>query len=222
MTPKRIQTASINNGPYLIALHSCSTNLGVAIIDSRSPKTSLKSCTFPIGRNLSNKIINCVNQLLPCSYWSKIGRIAVSIGPGGFTSTRITVVMGRTLAQQLNCELDGISSFALMAPRLANSLTSLQKTKPFWIVKDLPRRGLIVGKYQIQENLEENSMKIVRELKRPHLLSPPLNISPTIQASDNVELDVIHLLKISLMAHKVNQESQWQNVIPIYPTSPVG
>jgi len=221
MNPKKIEKGINSNRPYLIALHSCTTTLGIAIIDSRSPLTSLNSSIFPIGRNLSNKIISCVEELLPASNWQQLGRIAVSIGPGGFTSTRVTVVMARTLAQQLDCDLDGISSFALMAPRLANSLESTEKKNPFWIAKVLPRRGTVAGKYQIQHCSSINNFEIGLEIEKPHLLQSPLNINPSINASDDVNIDVLQLLRISLLAKNKNKHSQWQKVTPIYPTSPV-
>ena len=204
-----------------MALHSCSTTLGIAIIDSRSTQTTLKSSTFPIGRNLSKNIIDCVEELLPSSHWGQLGRLAVAIGPGGFTSTRVTVAMARALAQQLDCDLDGISNFALMAPRLSSCLANIKKQKPFWIIKNLPRRGTVGGKYQIKKCPGLNDLEIGIELEKPHLLESSSNFEPSINASDNVNIDVVQLLRISLLAKTENKQNPWQNVLPIYPTSPV-
>ncbi len=221
MNHKRIEKGINSKRPYLIAFHSCTTTLGVAIIDSRSPETSLTSSTFSIGRDLSNKIISCVEELLPSTNWQQLDRIAVSIGPGGFTSTRVTVVMARILAQQLNCDLDGISSFALMAPRLENSLEANQKGKPFWIKKTLPRRGIVAGKYQVEKNSSINNFKIGIELERPHLLPSSVRVNPSINASEDVNLDVLQLLRISFLAKIKKENSHWRGITPIYPTSPV-
>ena len=125
-----------SNGHLILALHSCSETLGIAMLDLRAPEKSLISSTFPIGRSLSNNILNCLGELIPASHLHKICRLSVAIGPGGFTGTRITVVLARILAQQLGCNLDGVSSFALMAPRLANQLQPFQKNKPYWIIKN--------------------------------------------------------------------------------------
>ncbi len=204
-----------------MALHSSSNTLGVAIIDAREPHQSLKSSTFPLGRELSKSIISCVEKILPSEYWQQLCRLSVSIGPGGFTGTRLTVVMARTIAQQLNIYLDGISSFALMAPRLAASLNSNIQGKQFWIVKDLPRRGLIAGEYLIGNYLRSKDFWEVIEIKHPYLLPYDFNPQPKIIASDNVDIDVIQLLKLSLNEHQLSQESHWRNTLPIYPTSPV-
>ena len=210
-----------SNKSFLMALHSCSDTLGVAIIDSRRPRESLSSSTFPIGRSLSNNLLNCVEEVLPSSFWPQLGRLSVAIGPGGFTGTRLTVVMARTLAQQLDLYLDGVSSFNLMAPRLATSINPIDRDKPFWIVKDLPRRGIIGGKYQIKKNLKFKNSEQIVEIEKPHLLSPQINLECSIQASDNVAKDVVQLIEYSLLAYKVGEQSEWKQVLPIYPTSPV-
>ena len=51
--------------------------------------------------------------------------------------------MARTIAQQIDCSLDSISSFHLMAPRLYKDLNQNQTSNPFWI-KDILRRGILL------------------------------------------------------------------------------
>ena len=210
-----------SNGHLILALHSCSETLGIAMLDLRAPEKSLISSTFPIGRSLSNNILNCLGELIPASHLHEICRLSVAIGPGGFTGTRITVVLARTLAQQLGCNLDGVSSFALMAPRLANQLQPFQQNKPFWIIKNLPRRGLIAGKYRVNNNSKNRMIEDVLELEKPHLLSNNLKPDASLNASDDVHKDVLRLLNIGLIKHQLKKKSSWQEVVPIYPTSPV-
>jgi tRNA threonylcarbamoyladenosine biosynthesis protein TsaB len=56
---------------------------------------------FPLGRGLSNQLLTCIETVLPAADWTRLGRLAVATGPGGFTGTRLTIVVARTLAQQL-------------------------------------------------------------------------------------------------------------------------
>jgi len=209
------------NGDLLLALHSCTTTLGVAILDSQAPQESLSSKTFPIGRSLSNNILHCVETILPASSWHHITRISVAIGPGGFTGTRLSVAMARTLAQQLDCDLDGISSFEIMAPRLSKTLKSQHRHDPFWITQEIPRRGIVAGKYQIKNNLEIRSLEVAHELERPHLLNTQFKVEPFIKASNNVSIDIIQLLNLSLWKKNLKRKNHWQEVVPIYPTSPI-
>ncbi len=208
--------------PYLMALHSSSDCLGVAVLDCREPIKSRRSATFQVGRQLSNSLLSCVAEILPIADWAQIGRLAVATGPGGFTGTRLTVVMARTLAQQLGCYLDGVSSFALMAPRLVLELPENQRKQPFWIVQPLPRRGVIGGCYQMKEPFGSSCRHEVLELETPHLLEEGCEVSPALNALDDVSTDVESLLERCFLAHRSAQRAHWSATLPIYPTSPVG
>ena len=134
--------------PLLLALHSCSDCFGMAL--AGSPAGQQRLVHHPDGRGLSNSLISRVQELLlPQERWPQLQGLAVATGPGGFTGTRLTVVMARTLAQQLVCPLLGVSSYALMAPRLERQLPLRMQAQPFWITQELPRRGTVVGCYKI-------------------------------------------------------------------------
>ena len=97
----------------LLALHSSSESLGVGLCDLQAPEAPPQCASFPLGRQLSNDLLPCVEQLLPAERWPQLARIVVATGPGGFTGTRLTVVLARTLAQQLQIPLHGFGSFLL-------------------------------------------------------------------------------------------------------------
>ena len=86
-----------------MALHSCSEYFGIAIKDIENPEKKIKSEVFNIGRSLSNKLFGCIETILPRKFWKKIIRISVAKGPGSYTSTRSTISMARTIAQQIDC-----------------------------------------------------------------------------------------------------------------------
>jgi len=210
---------------WLLALHSSTPVLGVAVLDADDPLSSRRQLVLPSGRALTNDLIAAVQQLLPREAWPGIARLAVATGPGGFTGTRLTVVMARTLAQQLGCALDGVSSFALMAPRLAAvarsgavaALESFDPEQPFWIVQDLPRRGRVGGCYRLVEG-----QLGADELEAPHLLPETAQPSPALTMEAHVAADVNQLLDLCLEAHRQRRPAAWTEVLPLYPTSPVG
>ena len=103
--------------PLLLALHSSSETLAVGLqpLDDAAAPPQLAS--FPLGRRLSNELLPCLEQVLPAEHWGRLGRLVVATGPGGFTGTRLTVVLARTLAQQLACPLHGFSSTLLKIGR---------------------------------------------------------------------------------------------------------
>lgn len=202
---------------WLLALHSSSETLGLAVCDAENPAGRNRILSRSMGRQLTNGLISAVEELLPRAEWASIGRLAVSTGPGGFTGTRLTVVMARTLAQQLGCPLHGESSFALMAPRLSVALPASQALEPFSIVQTLPRRGRVAGRYR----LLSGSIP-VEELERPRLLSEDEDPSPALSMELDVASDVQHLLQRCCHWEQEAAPGPWELVLPIYPTSPVG
>ncbi len=206
---------------YFLALHSCSESFGVAIKDTENPETTIKSEVFNIGRSLSNKLFSCIDTILPRKFWKQIIRISVAKGPGSFTSTRLTISMARTIAQQIDCSLDSISSFHLMAPRLYKNLPKSQLSYPFWIKDFLPRRGIVAGKYQLIKFHQESNFHEFTEIVSPKLISNKEVINPSIKVSNNIEKDVISLINFSQYYHNSKIQSNWQKTLPIYPTSPI-
>ena len=206
---------------YLLALHSCSESFGIAIQDTKNPEKIILSEVFDIGRSLSNQLFSCIEKILPRRFWKQIIRISVAKGPGGFTSTRLTISTARTIAQQIDCSLDSISTFHLMAPRLQKELKQVDIFNPFWIKDILPRRGCIAGKYQLIKIDKDSNYHEFTELVSPHLINNENEINPSIKASNNIEKDIISLINFSQNCQNLNIRSHWKKTLPIYPTSPI-
>ena len=206
---------------YLLALHSSSESFGIAVKDIENPESKIKSAVFNIGRSLSNKLFSCTERILPRQFWKQIIRISVAKGPGSFTSTRLTISMARIMSQQINCSLDSISSFHLMAPRLYKGLQESQISNPFWIKDILPRRGIVAGKYQFIKINKETNYHEFKELITPQLIKNEKDINPSIKSSNNIEEDIISLINFSQNCQALDIKSNWVDALPIYPTSPI-
>ena len=200
---------------WLLALHSSTETLGIALVAVEAPMEDARVVCRSLGRALTNELVISLQQLLPADQWADIRRLAVATGPGGFTGTRLTVVLARTLAQQLGAPLHGVSSFALMAPRLRNQLPELQRDESFSIVQTLPRRGQVAGRYKIVKTE-------VEELESPRLLSECDQPAPAVAMAVDVPADVLELLRFCRQCHDRDLQGPWEPVLPIYPTSPVG
>ena len=200
---------------WLLALHSSTETLGIALVAVEAPMEDARVVCRSLGRALTNELVISLQQLLPTDQWADIKRLAVATGPGGFTGTRLTVVLARTLAQQLGAPLHGVSSFALMAPRLRHQLPELQRDESFSIVQTLPRRGQVAGRYKIVKTE-------VEELESPRLLSECDQPAPAVAMAVDVPADVLELLRFCRQCHDRDLPGPWEPVLPIYPTSPVG
>jgi len=197
---------------WLLALHSSSEVLGVGV--ERPDRPGCRRCAaFPLGRALANDLLGCVEQLLPAAAWPQLGRLVVATGPGGFTGTRLTVVLARTLAQQLAIPLHGVSSFLLVAARQGIRA-------PTWVVQELPRRGRVAGLY----GPDPAALAGIGELQRPRLFATDVALppGPQLPAQALIPADVDTLLAIGLEAERRQLAGPWQPVLPHYPTSPVG
>lgn len=224
--------------PWLLALHSSAETLGVAV-QRLGGEEEPRLAAFPLGRDLSGALFACIESVLPASQWCALGRLAVATGPGGFTGTRLTVTLARTLAQQLDLPLDGISSFGLIARRLLRS--GAVTATPFWVVQELPRRGLVGGLY-VPSPEAPPSAAATADAAAPLELSPPrlYRDAAALAAAEAALLpggataparrcpaevrqpdDVAELLRCSQAAAAAAGEAPWSRVLPLYPTSPV-
>ena len=206
----------------LVALHSSSDCLAVGLQPlSCSEPPQVRA--FPLGRQLSGALLPCLEQLLPAERWPEIGRLVVATGPGGFTSTRLTVVLARTLAQQLAVPLHGFGSFLPVARRLVRQGPELAEVERFWLAQDLPRRGTVAGCY----GADPAALGAIAELQQPRLFLPgeafAQGLAPELilPAAVDAPLDVLELLALGQAAAAQGLAGPWQPVLPIYPTSPV-
>lgn len=81
--------------------------------------------------------------------WSAIERIAVGVGPGGFTGLRVGVASARGLAQSLGAELVGVSSLRA----LAHGAMQQETTGPILAVIDARRGEVFAAAYRGDEEL---------------------------------------------------------------------
>ncbi len=200
---------------WLLALHSSSPVLGVGLrrLDGGG---SDQVRLFPLGRDLSSGLLESVESLLPASSWPQLSRLAVATGPGGFTGTRLTVVLARTLAQQLAIPLDGLGSFLLVAQRR-------QLAGPTWLSQELPRRGVVAGVYgpcpdALGGMAQWREPRLYGDTEALRAAEPDL---PVVSAEVDVERDVLQLLALSAQAHAAAVAAPWEPVLPLYPTAPV-
>lgn len=215
--------SSVEQSPrmgWLLALHSSSEVLGVALQPLGCPEEPPTTQAFPLGRALANSLLPCVETLLPAREWPHLARLAVAIGPGGFTGTRLTVAMARTLSQQLGLPLDGISSFHLVARRL---LGHTPTTEPVILIQELPRHGVVAGLY----GADASTPGGVVELRAPRLypnepaLARDLGHHARFPALPQLPADAVQLLAFSQESARQGLEGPWPSVLPLYPTSPV-
>jgi len=91
--------------------------VGLQALGARQPGGELPLPRSPLtpGQGPGQRIAGLPQELPAARRWP-LGRAAVATGPGGITAPRLTVLLARTLAQQLQLSLDGFHSFLLSRP----------------------------------------------------------------------------------------------------------
>jgi tRNA threonylcarbamoyl adenosine modification protein YeaZ len=102
---------------YGLALHSSTPELGLAIGqgDFVGHNPNCRVATWNLGRETSNVLHHYLAEFMVPQDWSDLAWVATGIGPGGFTGTRLAVVTARTIGQQLQIPVYGISNLAAIA-----------------------------------------------------------------------------------------------------------
>lgn len=103
---------SLPSTTYALALHTTTPVLELAM-SQEAGETRYK--TWNLGRDLATYLHQYLDDFIRPQTWRDLAFLAVAKGPGGFTGTRIGVVTARTLAQQLEIPLFGISTLAAIA-----------------------------------------------------------------------------------------------------------
>ena len=106
------------NYPSLV-IHSTDTSFGFGY---RKNNTLVSDELFikKFDNDLCNNLINDLNKFISRENLQKINKLSVSIGPANFNSSRLIIVLARTISQQINCPLESFTSFEIMAKRIAS------------------------------------------------------------------------------------------------------
>ncbi|KAM3115571.1 tRNA (adenosine(37)-N6)-threonylcarbamoyltransferase complex dimerization subunit type 1 TsaB [Phormidesmis sp. 146-33] len=199
---------------YGLAIHTSSPDLGLALSDFVEDS---RHQVWDLGREVSNYLHQMLSDFLHPQTWTDLGFIAVAIGPGGFTGTRIGVVTARTLAQQLEIPLFGVSSLAVIA-------YAHRSTKETIAIQMPAQRGeLYTALYQAtSDNL---TAVLPDSVMTPDLWHQTLSAYSTpyhlVEADPHQGEQVTNLLELAHLKWSRGERSLWSEVLPFYGQHPV-
>lgn len=214
------QIEDLGAKPYALSLHTTTPSLGLAISDFNSES---RAHTWDLGRDLSSYIHQYLVEFIKPHTWEELGFIAVAKGPGGFTGTRIGLVIARTLGQQLNIPVFTISTLAALA--WAKKPQNQQKSKV--IAVEMPaQRGKVFG--GIYEPSADQSR--IRALL-PDTVFTPETWQETlanwqseynlIKATSNLAITVGSILELAYLDWQEGKHPHWFDAQPYYGQHPV-
>jgi tRNA threonylcarbamoyl adenosine modification protein YeaZ len=214
---------SLHTTVYGLALHTCSPELGLALSNFSG---DARCQVWDLGRDLSTHLHSYLATFLQPQTWADLTFLAVAQGPGGFTGTRIGVVTARTLAQQLNLPLYGVSSLAAIAWSYYLKQASSIST-PLTIAVEMPaqRSEIYTGIYQISPASEQLTVLQPDTVQTSDTWQATLETWPQayqlVQATGGLGASVSGVLAIAHQQWQQGKRSVWSEVLPFYGQSPV-
>ena len=207
-----------------LALHTSTPELGLAISDFDANK---RHQTWDLGRDLSSQLHSLLQGFLVPHSWQDLMFIVVCIGPGGFTGTRIGVTTARTLAQQLEIPLFGISALAAIAHHKLIANDSGLYQGPTDIAVTMPaKRGAAYGAVyywdgitlltKLEDTVLPASDWDTRKSQWPQPLLPV-----SVEAGIGLANTTLSLLQLGHDQFVSGNHVDWREVVPFYGQHPV-
>lgn len=205
---------------YGLAIHTSSPELGLAIGNLSGDR---RTQSWALGREVSNLLHQYLAEFLAPQTWQDLGFLAVAKGPGSFTGTRIGVVTARTLAQQLNIPLFGISSLAAIVqahlspdPESANGQIftielPAQRGELHTAIYQATATGLIVISPETVQSPSAWQDRLDRLQQSYQRLGAPTNQGGY----------AAQVLELAAQAWQAGATPHWSEVLPIYGQHPV-
>jgi len=204
---------------YGLALHTTSPQLGISLSNFVDDN---RSQVWELGRDLSSHLHQYLIEFIEPISLKDLRFIAVAKGPGGFTGTRLGVVTARTLGQQLNIPVFGISTLAAI---VWSEKDKYPQAKIFAVEMDARRGELFVAIYEVEseskglithlsdstmtaENWEQTLQNITTKYQ---VINAPASIGNT----------VISVLNLAYLNWEKGMNTQWSEVLPFYGQHPV-
>lgn len=205
---------------YALALHTSSPDLGLALSNFGGDRQQV----WELGRDLSTQLHEKLAEFLKPQTWADLHFLAVAIGPGSFTGTRIGVVTARTLAQQLNIPLYGISSLGAIAHHTYQHEFADQQNKPHLAI------ALPAQRSQLHTAIFAWKNGQLKEVMGDRVLTPDdwktvLSQQPepceVITVEGGLGYTTLDVLQLGYSQWKGGDRPEWSSVVPYYGQHPV-
>jgi tRNA threonylcarbamoyl adenosine modification protein YeaZ len=206
------------NLPIGLAIHTSSPDLGLAL---GSPD-DIHHEVWDLGREMTTYLHEKLAEFItPQSFQTlNLDFIAVAKGPGSFTGTRMGMTVARTLSQQLQIPLFGISSLGAIAAAQPINPAPIA-IQPIAVQLAAQRGEFHIGIYDDPFDWEKNCDRVISgEAWQSEQALQTLG-QITIQAPTNQGEFVKTLLTIAHHAYQKGDRPQWWSTTPTYGQHPV-
>lgn len=208
------------NKKYALSLHTTTPELGLAISNLAG---ETRSEVWNLGRDLSSYIHQYLIEFIQPQTWADLAFIAVAKGPGGFTGTRIGVVIARTLGQQLEIPVFAISTLAAVA---WSEVQKSKKAKAIAVEMPAQRGKIFAAIYQPQPDASQITSLLPDTVLTKEAWQETLANWHTdyklIEAKSDLAATVTSILELAALEWQQGKRPDWSEALPYYGQHPVG
>ncbi|HIK20412.1 MAG TPA: tRNA (adenosine(37)-N6)-threonylcarbamoyltransferase complex dimerization subunit type 1 TsaB [Synechococcus sp. M44_DOE_062] len=207
---------------WILGIHTTTPVLGLALLPLEPGLGETRSQSWWLDREMAAQLHPCLKDFLAGQAWSQIAGIAVALGPGSFTGSRLGVSVARLLGQQLRLPVFGYSALAVLARHVWIWQGSPTQPLTVAVQMDAKRGEWYGGVYQVgPEHLvaavadqlwEEEAWQATLRAWSPAL---------SVDAADFVDpAPVVALAELACADFQAGLRPQWQEVLPLYGRQP--
>jgi tRNA threonylcarbamoyl adenosine modification protein YeaZ len=198
-----------------LALHTTTDILGLALMDSEQ---ECREHQERLGLDLSNLLLVRMRDFLPPQSLQDLAFVAVANGPGSFTSTRVGLVVARTLGQQLAIPVFTISSLASLAARL----TVIDAEDVVIAVHLDARRNERYGAiYHLgDEGMKPIVAEAIFDAERWHALLETYHPDQVIDGGEQTTIPVRTLAQMAWQRYQQGERPLWNEAVANYMRQP--
>lgn len=209
----------IKSQAYGLSLHTTTPELGLSISNFAG---ETRSQVWNLGRELSSYIHQYLLEFVAPQTWADLAFIAVAKGPGGYTGTRIGVVIARTLGQQLNIPVFGISTLAAVAWQ---EICKNQHKKAIATEMPAQRGQIFAAIYQLSGDGSELVALLPDTVFTPEAWQQTLanwqDEYQLVEAKSGLAATVTSILELAYLEWQKGKRPNWSEALPYYGQHPV-
>ncbi len=213
------QLENLTLAKYGLSLHTTTPQLGLAISNFAG---NTRFQIWDLGRDLSSYVHQYLIEFIKPQTWQDLAFVAVAKGPGGFTGTRIGLVLARTLGQQLDIPVLGVSTLAAVAWSYGSKHQEGRA-----IAVEMPaQRGQVFGAiYQVASQNSGLINLLPDTVLTPEAWQETLANWETdyqlVTAKSGLAATVTSILQLAHFDWQLGQRPHWSETLPYYGQHPV-
>jgi tRNA threonylcarbamoyl adenosine modification protein YeaZ len=206
----------------ILGIHTTTPVLGLAVLPLEEKLGESRSRSWWLDREMAAQLHPCLKEFLAGQDWSQMAGIAVALGPGSFTGSRLGVSVARLLGQQLRIPVFGYSTLAVLARQVWQEQGSPPQPLTVAVQMDAKRGEQYGGVYRLgpEHWVAEVADQIWEEAAWQKVLRQwPQAL--VVDAADWVDpAPVLALAELARADFQAGLRPSWQTVLPLYGRQP--